>query len=103
MFDNMDFSKMGDMIKDMQENAGKMQEDLKNKRYSAKSGGGIVEVIVNGTEEVIDINIDDSLLKDKDSLQILLISCVNDAFKMASEDKKASAMNMFGDMSKFQK
>jgi DNA-binding protein YbaB len=46
--------------------------------------------------EVIDLKIDDSLLEDKESLQILLMSAINDAIKMALEDKKREALNMFG-------
>ncbi len=67
-----------------------------NKTYTAKSGGGLVEAVVNGKFEVIDIKIDDSLLEDKESLQILLMSAINDAIKMAVEDKKSQALNMFG-------
>jgi len=77
----------------------KLQEQLKeadNKTYTAKSGGGLVEASVNGKLEVVDLKIDDSLLEDKESLQILIMNAVNDAIKMAVEDKKAQAMNMFG-------
>jgi len=76
-----------------------LQEGMKaqsDKVYTATSGGGMIEVKVNGEFEIIDMNIDDSLLEDKSSLQILLISAINDAIKMAVEDKKAQAMNMFG-------
>jgi DNA-binding YbaB/EbfC family protein len=76
-----------------------LQEGMKaqsGKTYTASSGGGMVEVSVNGEFEVIDMNVDDSLLEDKSSLQILLMSAINDAIKMAVEDKKAQAMNMFG-------
>ncbi|GAB6045644.1 YbaB/EbfC family nucleoid-associated protein [Caminibacter profundus] len=91
MFGNLDLNEM------MQ----KLQEQMQaadNKTYSAKSGGGLVEATVNGKFEVIDIKIDDSLLEDKEALQILLMSAVNDAIKMAVEDKKAQALNMFGGM-----
>jgi DNA-binding YbaB/EbfC family protein len=89
MFGNIDLNAM---MQQLQEGM-KAQSD---KTYTATSGGGMVEVSVNGEFEVIDMNIDDSLLEDKSSLQILLISAINDAIKMAVEDKKAQAMNMFG-------
>ena len=89
MFGNLDLNEM------MQKLQEQMQE-ADNKVYTATSGGGMVEVSVNGKFEVIDIKIDDSLLEDKESLQILLMSAVNDAIKMAVEDKKSQAMNMFG-------
>jgi len=89
MFGNLDLNEM------MQKLQEQMQE-ADNKVYTATSGGGMVEVSVNGKFEVIDIKIDDSLLEDKESLQILLMSAINDAIKMAVDDKKSQAMNMFG-------
>jgi len=91
MFGNLDLNTM------MQQ----LQEGMKqtsDKTYTSTSGGGMVEVSVNGDFEVVDMNIDDSLLEDKSSLQILLMSAVNDAIKMAVEDKKSQAMNMFGNL-----
>ena len=89
MFGNLD---LNEMMQKLQEN---MQE-TDNKTFSVKSGGGLVEATVNGKFEVIDLKIDDSLLEDKESLQILIMSAVNDAIKMAVDDKKQQAMNMFG-------
>ena len=88
MFGNMD---LNGMLQQLQEGM-KVQSD---KTYNATSGGGMVEVSVNGEFEVIDMNIDDSLLEDKSSLQILLIAAINDAIKMAVEDKKSQALSMF--------
>ncbi len=95
------FGNMGDMAKmleGMQENASKLQEDLESKTFSVKSGGGMVEVSINGKGEVIDLNIDDTLLSDKDSLQILLIGAINDAYKMVKQNEQSSAMGMLGGM-----
>ncbi|MDA7816928.1 YbaB/EbfC family nucleoid-associated protein [Sulfurimonas sp.] len=94
MFGNM--GDMSKMLEGMQENAAKLQADLESKTFSAKSGGGMVEVSLNGKGEVIDINIDDSLMEDKDSLQILLIGAFNDASKMVQQNQQNSAMNMLG-------
>jgi len=101
MFENMDFSKMGEMLKKAQEEAGKLQEESKSKEFTAKSGGGLVKVSANGTGEIIDIDIDDSLLEDKESLQILLISAVNDVIKMVEDDKKLAASKMLGSLGGF--
>ena len=103
MFDNMDFSKMGEMLKVAQENAQKMQEDAKKKVYTAKSGGGLVSISIDGEGEVNDISIDDSLLNDKESLQILLISATNDAIKMVEDSKKNAATQMLQEMGGFGK
>ncbi|MEO1953429.1 MAG: YbaB/EbfC family nucleoid-associated protein [Campylobacterales bacterium] len=95
------FSNMGDMSKmldGMQENAKKLEDDLASKTFTVKSGGGMVEVVMNGKGEVIDLTIDDSLMEDKDSLQILLIGALNDGSKMVQDNQKMSAMSMLGNM-----
>jgi DNA-binding YbaB/EbfC family protein len=96
MFEGMDFSKMGEMLQKAQEDAKKMQEESAKKEFTTKSGGGLIKVTASGTGEIIDISIDDSLLEDKDSMQILLISAVNDVLHMVEEDKKLAASKMLG-------
>lgn len=101
MFENMDFSKMGEMLQQAQESAKKMQEESAKKEFTSKSGGGMIKVTGNGTGEIVDIEIDNSLLEDKESLQILLISAVNDVNKMIEEDKKLAATSMLGGLGAF--
>lgn len=103
MFDGIDLSKinLNDVMGQVQEMADKAKEDNANKIFTAKAGGGMVEISINGNSEVIDLQIDDSLLDDKDSLQILLISCMNDVIKQSDENKKTMAMNMMGGFSSF--
>ena len=99
MFGNM--GDMSKMLEGMQENAAKLQAELESKTSSVKSGGGVVELSVNGKGEVIDLIIDDSLMNDKDSLQILLIGAMNDANKMVQQNQQNSAMGMLGGMNPF--
>ncbi|PAF50953.1 nucleoid-associated protein, YbaB/EbfC family [Helicobacter sp. 13S00401-1] len=73
----------------------------KDKIFSVKSGGGLVEVKINGSGEVIDLIIDDELLEDKSSLQVLLISAINEANKEADNFKKESAMTKMKDLNPF--
>lgn len=96
MFGNL--GDMSKMLEGMQENAEKLQAELESKTFSVKSGGGMVEVVMNGKGEVIDLTIDDSLMQDRDSLQILLIGAINDANKMVEQNKQNSAMGMLGGM-----
>ncbi len=96
MFEGMDMEKMAQMLQKAQESAQKLQEESKSKTFTARSGGGMVKVSANGEGEVIDLDIDDSLLEDKDSMQILLISAINDVLKMIEEDKKLIASKMLG-------
>ncbi|WP_257912737.1 YbaB/EbfC DNA-binding family protein [Campylobacter lari] len=98
MFENMDFSKMGELLTKAQEKANELEQEALKKEFSAKSGGGLVKVSANGKGEIIDINIDDSLLDDKESMQILLIAAMNDVMKMVEQNKKSMASNLFSGM-----
>ncbi len=49
----------------------------------------MVTISANGTGEIVDITIDNSILEDKESLQILLISAMNDINKMVEDNKKS--------------
>ncbi len=103
MFDGIDLSKinLNEVMGQVQEMANKAKEDNSNKIFTSKAGGGMVEISINGNSEVIDLQIDDSLLEDKDSLQILLISAMNDVIKQSDENKKMMAMNMMGGLGSF--
>lgn len=101
MFEGMDMSKMADMMKDLQSKATEMEEQSKNISMTAKAGGGMVEVTANGANEITDISIADSLLDDKSSLQILLMSAMNEVLKMVEDNKKSQAMGMMGGINPF--
>ncbi len=103
MFEGFDMSKMSQMMGEMQAKAKEIEEQSKNVQFTAKAGGGLIELTVNGAGEVVDLNIDDTLLDDKEYLQILLISAMNDANKMAEDNKKTQAMGMMGGMNPFGK
>lgn len=101
MFENFDLSKMGAMIEEAQKQTKKMQDEASNKQFSAKSGGGLISVSMDGNGEVIDVTIDDSLLSDKESLQILLISAINDVSKMVEDNKKLATTQMLSSIGGF--
>ena len=103
MFEGFDMGKMSEMMSQMQDKAKEIEEQAKNVQFTAKAGGGLVEVTANGAGEVIDVNIDDTMLEDKEYLQILLISAMNDVSKMIEENKKSQAMGMMGGMNPFAK
>ncbi len=101
MFEGFDMGKMSEMMSQMQEKAKEIQEQAKSVELTAKSGGGLVEIRANGMGEIIDLNIDDALLQDKEYLQILLISAMNDVAKMVEENKKSQAIGMMGGLNPF--
>jgi len=101
MFEGLDINKMGKMMEDFQVKAKEMEDQSRNVILTAKAGGGMLEVSANGIGEIIDINIDDSLLEDKGSLQLFIISAMNDVLRMVEDNKKSQAMGMMGGMNPF--
>ena len=101
MFEGLDMSKMGQMMEELQSKAKEMEEQSKKIMLTAKAGGGMIEVTANGGGEIVDITVDDSLLDDKESLQILMISAINDVIKMVDDNKKSQAMGMMGGLNPF--
>ena len=87
---------MGDLFKKVQEKAQEFESSLASKEFVAKSGGGLVKVAANGKGEIIDVSVDESLLSDREALQILLISAINDALKMANDSKNDMAGDILG-------
>jgi len=101
MFEGFDLNNMGKMLEQMQEKAKELEERTKSVVLTAKGGGGMVKVSANGAGEIIDIEIDDSLLEDKESLQIILIGTINEVLKSVEDNKKSQALNMFGGLNPF--
>jgi len=101
MNDKFDLNSLGKILSDIQSKAKELEEKSKSTILTAKSGGGMVEVSANGSGEIVDITIDDSLLEDKESLQILLISAINDVLKMVEDNKKSQAFGVLEGLNPF--
>ena len=71
----------------MQAKMAKMQEELKSKQVEAASGGGMVKVLCNGQQEILEIHIEPDLLEEKDveMLQDLILAAVNEALNRSRE------------------
>lgn len=70
----------------------KMQDQLKDSRYIGTSGGGLVSVTLNHEYVVLELKIDDSLLKDNDPdlLEDLVKVAFNEAGKKVQEESNKS-------------
>ncbi|MDR1450920.1 MAG: YbaB/EbfC family nucleoid-associated protein [Helicobacteraceae bacterium] len=97
MFNNLNFGDLGKLFMQAQQKAREMQESAEMFRYTAKSGGGLVKIVANGKGEAIDLEIDDSLLSDKQSLIILLIAAFNEITEQIDNGRKEAAMKMAGE------
>ena len=94
MFNNINMEDINKMMGQFQEMSQNSPLGKSDQIFEAKSGGGLVAISVKGNFEIVDIQIDDSLMEDKDSLQILLMSAFNEAIKMALADKSTALTDM---------
>jgi DNA-binding YbaB/EbfC family protein len=73
----------------MQEDLKKAQEELTAMEITGESGGGLVTIIMTGNREARKVTIDNSLLgEDKDMLEDLVASAINDAVNKVARMKK---------------
>ncbi|MFV0379366.1 MAG: YbaB/EbfC family nucleoid-associated protein [Anaerorhabdus sp.] len=86
----MDISKLMKQAQQMQGNMKKAEEELSKKEYEAKSSGDLIRVVVSGDLIIKSIEINDELVdvENKDYLSDMLIITVNDALKLAKDDKE---------------
>jgi DNA-binding YbaB/EbfC family protein len=93
----MGMGNMGKMMKQvqkMQSDLARVQEELADKTVSATSGGGVVEVTINGKQEVQAVKIDPEAVdpEDVEMLEDLILAAVNEALRK-SQEMAAEEMN----------
>lgn len=96
-----DPNKLQELLGNIQEKAKELEEKTKAEIYEVKSGGGLIVLKANGAGEIIDLDINESLLSDKEAMQILLIGAFNEIFEKIEEGKKSQAMGMLGGLNPF--
>ncbi len=64
-----------------------LQEELGQRTVSAQAGGGMVEAIANGRQELVELHIDQEVVSSEDveMLQDLILAAVNEALNRARE------------------
>ena len=82
----------------MQKELTKLEDELNEKVYETTMGGGVIKVEVKGSMSVVSISIDESLLEkdNKEDLEDMLKSALNDAFAKAVEDKEKNMNQITG-------
>jgi DNA-binding YbaB/EbfC family protein len=81
---------LGNMMKEAQKLQSKMlamQEELGNRTVTVQVGGGMVEVVANGRQEVLALRIDPEVVNpdDTEMLQDLILAAVNDALNRSRD------------------
>ena len=92
-------SKMLKQAQEMQKRMETVQNELGEIVIDADSGGGMVNVKINGNLELQELNIQDEVLKeDKEMIEDLVISAVNKGITMAQAKSKEKMESVTGGM-----
>ena len=91
-------------IAQMQEAMNNAQADVEATEFTASSGGGVVNAVVNGKKEIVSLTIKPEAVDPEDvaMLQDLVTSAVNEALRQAGEamdksmDQITSGLNLSG-------
>ncbi len=94
------FSTMMKQAQKLQSKMMEMQEELGNRTVSAQVGGGMVEVVANGRQEILSLRIDPEVVNpdDTEMLQDLILAAVNDALNRSREMVSAEMAKLTGGM-----
>jgi hypothetical protein len=81
---------LGNMMKQvqkMQAEMEKIQEQLAEERVEATAGGGVVKVVANGRQEILEIKISPEVVNpdDVEMLEDLILAAVNQAREKAAQ------------------
>ena len=82
----------------MQQEMLRAQEEMQSKTYSATAGGGMVTAVVNGSREMVSLEIKPEAVdpEDVEMLQDMIVAAVNEAMKQADEASQELMGKMTG-------
>jgi hypothetical protein len=92
---------MGNLLKqaqEMQARLAKIQEELAQKTVEGSSGGGMIQVTVNGQMNFSRMTIDPAVInaEEKEMLEDLIIAAVNDGLRKARDMVSAEMSRITG-------
>ncbi len=94
---------LASLMKQAQQIGGKLEgisSELKSRRTTGQAGGGMVQVEVNGLQEVLSCKIDPKLMRDEDRelLEDLLVGAANEALAKARQLHAEAMQSLTGGM-----
>lgn len=89
-----------EQVQKLQENVGKVQNDLEHQEVEASSGGGVVTVRMNGSQIITALKIDPSVVNpsDVEMLEDLIRAAFNEASRKSRDMMKQEFMKLTGGM-----
>ena len=93
-------NKMMKQVQKMQAQMAQLQEELANKVVEASAGGGMVQVKVNGKQEVLEIKIQPEAVdpEDVEMREDMVLAAVNEALRNAQEMVASEMSKITGGM-----
>ena len=90
-------SKLLKQAQSVQQEIEKVQNELSDMIIEQESGGGMVKVKVNGKQEVLELNIDETTMEeDKEVIEDLIVSALNKALSKAQTDSQEKMNSVAG-------
>ena len=83
----MDMKFLMKQAQDMQKRMEAMKKELSQKEIKVSSGGGMVELVINGQQGIREIHIDKDIIdaEDKEMLEDLVLAAVNEGIRQSKE------------------
>lgn len=90
---------LGDVFK-IQEKVQQVQQQLAEKRVEATSGGGMVRVVADGSQKILEIHIDPEVVdpQEVEMLEDLVLAAVNEARARSKELMMEEVSKLTGGM-----
>jgi len=99
MFNKGNMSNILSQAREVQKKIEEVQSDLEKITINAESGGGLVTVMINGKQEILELNISKEAMKeDKELLEDLIISAINKALTDSQEEMQSRMNSVTGGM-----
>jgi len=99
MFNKGNMAKMLKQAQEVQKQIENVQNELDDLNIEGESGGGMVKATVNGKMELLDLSLQgDILSEEKDIIEDLIISAVNNAMTKAQEESQSRMNSVAGGM-----
>ena len=95
---------LGNILKQAQQMHSKisqLQEEMAQKTVEASSGGGMVNIVMNGKQEILSVKIDPEVVnrEDIEMLQDLISAAVNEAIRKSHEMMQEEMKKITGGLS----
>ena len=99
MFNKGNMSNILSQAREVQKKIEEVQSDLEKITINAESGGGLITVMINGKQEILELNISqEAMEEDKELLEDLIISAINKALSNSQEEMQTRMNSVTGGM-----